>query len=138
RASSQELTTTFLTSSSCKSALTRTYHYFSHLFFMQERSHKNLSLLFSPLLHARAPSQELTTVFHISSSRKNTLTGTYHYFSHLFFMQERSHKNLSLLFSPLLHARALSQELITTFLTSSSRKSALTRTYHCFSHLFFT
>src|SRR5699024_4313969 len=138
RASSQELITTFPISSSRKSALTRTYHYFSHHFFMQERSHKNLSLLFSPLLHARAPSQELTTVFHISSSRKNTLTGTYHYFSHLFFRQERSHKNLPLLFSPLLHARALSQELTTAFLTSSSRKSALTRTYHCFSHLFFT
>src|SRR5699024_4861863 len=117
--------------------LTRTYHYFSHLFFMQERSHKNLSLLFSPLLHARAPSQELTTVFHISSSRKNTLTRTYHYFSHLFFTQERSHKNLPLLFSPLLHVTSLSQELITPFLTTSSCSNLLTRTYHYFSHLFF-
>src|SRR5699024_9929102 len=106
--------------------------------FMQDHPHENLSLLFSPLLHARASSRELITAFLTSSSRKSVLTRTYHYFSHLFFMQERSHKNLSLLFSPLLHARALSQQLITTFLTSSSRKSALTRTYHCFSHLFFT
>src|SRR5699024_4861864 len=138
RALSQELITTFLTSSSRKSALTRTYHCFSHLFFTQEHPHKNLSLLFSPLLHARALSQELTTTFLTSSSRNIALTRTYHSFSHHFFMFQPSHKNLSLLFSPLLHARALSQELITTFLTSSSRKSALTRTYHCFSHLFFT
>src|SRR5699024_3956610 len=138
RASSQELITAFLTSSSRKSVLTRTYHYFSHLFFRQERPHKNLPLLFSPLLHARAPSQELITAFLTSSSRKSVLTRTYHYFSHLFFTQERPHKNLSLLFSPLLHARASSQELITTFPISSSRKSALTRTYHYFSHHFFT
>src|SRR5699024_3956609 len=138
RASSQELTTTFLTSSSRKSALTRTYHCFSHLFFTQERPHKNLSLLFSPLLHARASSQELITAFLTSSSRKSILTRTYHYFSYLFFTQERPHKNLSLLFSPLLHVRTPSQELITALHTSSSRKSALTRTYHCFSHLFFT
>src|SRR5699024_6816413 len=138
RASSRELSTTFLTTSSRKSVLTRTYHYFSHLFFRQERSHKNLPLLFSPLLQARALSQELTTAFLTSSSCKSALTRTYHYFSHLFFTQERSHKNLSLLFSPLLHVRAFSQELTTTFLTSSSCKSALTRTYHYFSHLFFT
>src|SRR5699024_6591139 len=137
RAPSQELITTFLTTSSCKSALTRTYHYFSHLFFTQERPHKNLPLFFSSLLHVRAPSQELTTTFLTSSSGKSALTRTYHYFSHLFFRQERSHKNLPMLFSPLLHVRAHSQELITTFLTSSSRKSALIRTYHCFSHLFF-
>src|SRR5699024_9413600 len=119
RASSQELITAFLTSSSRKSVLTRTYHYFSHLFFRQERSHKNLPLLFSPLLHARAPSQELTTAFLTSSSRKSILTRTYHYFSHLFFTQERPHKNLSLLFSPLLHVRTPSQELITALHTSS-------------------
>src|SRR5699024_8089935 len=126
------------TTSSRKSVLTRTYHYFSHLFFTQERPHMNLSLLFSPLLQARAPSQELTTTFPTSSSGKSALTGTYHYFSHLFFTQERPHKNLTLLFSPLLHARASSQELTTTFPISSSRKSILTRTYHYFSYLFFT
>src|SRR5699024_9715556 len=98
---------------------------------------KNLSLLFLSLLHARAPSQELITTFLTTSSCKSALTRTYHYFSHLFFTQERPHKNLSLLFTSLLHARAPSQELTTTFLTSSSCKSALTRTYHCFSHLFF-
>src|SRR5699024_9563769 len=100
---------------------------------MQDHPHENLSLLFSPLLHARASSQELITTFLTSSSRESTLTRTYHYFSHLFFTQERPHKNLPLLFSPLLHARASSQELITTFPISSSRKSALTRTYHYFS-----
>src|SRR5699024_5257731 len=110
----------------------------SHLFFTQGRPHRNLSLLFSPLLQARASSQELTTAFLTSSSRKSALTRTYHYFSHLFFTQERSHKNLPLLFSSLLHATTLSQELITALPTSSSRKSALTRTYHYFSHHFFT
>src|SRR5699024_9255842 len=119
RPPSRELITAFLTSSSRKSVLTRTYHYFSHLFFRQERSHKNLPLLFSPLLHARAPSQELTTAFLTSSSRKSILTRTYHYFSYLFFTQERPHKNLSLLFSPLLHVRTPSQELITALHTSS-------------------
>src|SRR5699024_5588067 len=128
----------FPTISSCKTTLTRTYHYFSHLFFTQERPHRNLSLLFSPLLHVRASSQELITTFLTSSSGKSALTRTYHYFSHLFFTQEHPHKNLPLLFSPLLHARASSQELITTFPISSSRKSALTRTYHYFSHHFFT
>src|SRR5699024_5257732 len=135
---SQELTTTFLTSSSGKSALTRTYHYFSHLFFRQERPHRNLPLLFSPLLHVRAPSQELITTFLTSSSRKSALTRTYHYFSHLFFTQQHSHKNSSLLFPPLLHARAPSQELTTTFLTTSSRKNTLTGTHHRSSHLFLT
>src|SRR5699024_2546135 len=105
---------------------------------MQDHPHENLSLLFSPLLHARASSQELITAFLTSSSRKSVLTRTYHYFSHLFFTQERPHKNLPLLFSPLLHARASSQELITTFPISSSRKNSLTRTYHYFSHHFFT
>src|SRR5699024_1273458 len=128
----------FLTSSSGKSGLTRTYHYFSHLFFTQERPHKNLPLLFSPLLHARAYSQELITPFPISSSRKKALTSTYHCFSHHFFTQEHPHKNLSLLFLSLLHARAPSQELITTFLTTSSRKNTLTGTHHRSSHLFLT
>src|SRR5699024_7483789 len=119
RTPSQELTTTFLTSSSGKSALTRTYHYFSHLFFRQERSHKNLPMLFSPLLHVRAPSQELITTFLTSSSRTSALTRTYHYFSHLFFTQERPHKNLPLFFTSLLHVRTPSQELITALHTSS-------------------
>src|SRR5699024_12845499 len=102
---------------------------------MQDHPHENLSLLFSPLLHVRASSRELITTFLTSSSRKSALTRTYHCFSHLFFTQERPHRNLPLLFSPLLHARALSQELSTTFLTPSSCKSALTRTSHYFSHL---
>src|SRR5699024_4498901 len=106
--------------------------------FMQGHHHENLALLFSPLLHVRASSQELITTFLTSSSRKSALTGTYHYFSHLFFRQERSHRNLPLLFSSLLHVRAPSQELTTTFPISSSRKSAITRTYHYFSHHFFT
>src|SRR5699024_11161861 len=138
RPPSRELITTFLTSSSRKSALTRTYHCFSHLFFTQERPHRNLSLLFSPLLHARSPSYELITTFLTSSSCNSALTRTYHYFSHLFFMQERSHKNLSLLFSPLLHARAPSQELTTVFHISSSRKNTLTGTHHRSSHFFLT
>src|SRR5699024_11165872 len=124
--------------SKCERLLALTYYSFSHDFFMQDHPHENLSLLFSPLLHARASSQELITAFLTSSSRKSVLTRTYHYFSHLFFTQQRPHKNLSLLFLPLLHARASSQELITTFPISSSRKSALTRTYHYFSHHFFT
>src|SRR5699024_11860963 len=98
----------------------------------------NLLLFFPRFLHARPPSRELITTFPISSSRKSALTRTYHYFSHLFFRQERSHKNLPLFFTSLLHVRASSRELTTAFLTTSSRKSILTRTYHCFYHLFFT
>src|SRR5699024_9856081 len=119
RAHSHRISNTLITASSCKSELTRTYHYFSHLFFMQERSHKNLSLPFSPLLHVRASSQELTTTFLTSSSCKSALTRTYHYFSHLFFTQERPHKNLPLFFTSLLHVRTPSQELITALHTSS-------------------
>src|SRR5699024_8544829 len=85
----------------------------------------NLPLLFSPLLHARAPSQELTTAFLTSSSRKSILTRTYHHFSYLFFTQERPHKNLSLLFSPLLHVRTPSQQLITALHTSSQREKPI-------------
>src|SRR5699024_5349564 len=138
RAPSQELITAFLTSSSRKSVLTRTYHYFSHYFFTQERPHRNLPLLFSPLLHARALSQELITTFLTSSSRKSALTRTYHYFSHLFFTQDHAHMNSSLLISPLLHARAPSQELTTVFHISSSRKNTLTGTHHRSSHFFLT
>src|SRR5699024_5069538 len=100
-------TTVFHISSSRKSVLIGTYHCFSHLFFTQERPHENLSLLFSPLLHVRASSQELTTTFLTSSSCKSALTRTYHYFSHLFFTQERPHKNLPLFFTSLLHVRTL-------------------------------
>src|SRR5699024_12085598 len=98
----------------------------------------NYLLLFSPLQHVIATSQELTTTFLTSSSRNSALTRTYHCFSHLSFTQEHPHKNLSLLFLSLLHARAPSQELITTFLTTSSRKNTLTGTHHRSSHLFLT